>query len=115
MDKENKILVKDKYQINLELLVQLAKDDKHAGFFKKSLKFYNDVNSREINTLSEKQLNWLNEIEGILHDRENNKEINETWGKEIQVKPPENLAPLNSEKTTASLWMRIINKIKEIF
>lgn len=77
---ENKnILVKEHpdYQVNVEDLKLCIEESyyssKSLSFFEKSLNFYLEVENKKVSELSEKQLNWLWEVNCILHDRKNNR------------------------------------------
>lgn len=76
MKNQNEVgIVEDLYDIDEAYLDDLASEETKGNFFEKSLAFYRDVKNKSIKDLSYRQKNWLNEIEGILHDRKNNESI----------------------------------------
>lgn len=77
---ENKnILVKEHQDYKVDLveletsIEESVYSKKSLSFFENSLKFYKEVENKKVSELSEKQLNWLWELNCVLHDRKNNR------------------------------------------
>lgn len=126
MNKDLKKIVATQYAINEEFLNELSHLKTKSSFFKKSLKFYQAVKLREVSSLSDKQLNWLTEIEAILHDRVKNKvnnfELKNIAHTEEKMTEPISKKGINPEillqeiKKGQNSWIsKIIEKIRVYF
>lgn len=113
--------VKDSFQIDETLLFKLVDYEirnSDKDFFQKSSKFYFDVKERSTNTLSDKQRDWLNEIDSILHDRASN--MSQGYA-QVKQGPKQSLdsvivlPPLTELAVNESFLSKIKKTIKKIF
>lgn len=85
--------VKDHYDIDFDLLGDLARREIKGTFYSKSFNFYRDVQFKDVKTLSQTQINWLVSIENSLRKVKNFKKFH------------------TKKKKSRSFWQ----KIKDLF
>ncbi len=102
---QNDKKVREVYNIDESLLIDLSFEERKGNFFEKSLTFYNQVKDRQVKSLSQKQQNWLWELECVLHDRAENK------------KSPnfENFQPQQKPQKKESFFDKILTKLTKWF
>jgi len=66
------MLVKDLFGVDEEEIEEKAENEERGDFWTNSLSFYNQVKDRDIQTLSKKQTNWLEKIDDLIQQEENN-------------------------------------------